>query len=524
MELRRKRAATPQKPSRLQPTEPLHMTTRAASKAVSSNGGSSRRGSLYSNGQISPMTGIDNEGERYPKRRRVSTASKSTPTGAIYNAQSSSSRPSTRSMSGGNLHAIAESSPVPRRKRKRISDVTAENISVAQPIKNREEFEHAIYSPVTKKQPPRKVKRSSYSSQEQDSAEDEDEDSAASEADANEDAPQDMAESLENSQPSANGHDKETSGNGTTGIANGTAGSLDDDDSMHDVDVSLNDDQDMSDQQQTQVAEPDVAEQAGDTQTKDTAPQESVNSQEEELEMGQSGDDVERVYEDDADLDNSRDELSLPKQLGMVTVDPTPVVSATASPAGSNLDSNVDQESPSKKLAVLVEGAPTASQDGDKPVKRLPGRRRAPHANPKVEAALRRQLHLRMAYRAVAKNLKPILAELAKRSLSNIHKDPEAHTTFSEYPVVKNGLNEQFEERLAWIQKQKELNKQRLDDILEQETAMRKRNYEASIVTLDLLVGSKLIGRIARCPEHQRRYACTPATRLSQKLAPTATG
>jgi hypothetical protein len=487
MELRRKRAATPQKPSRLQPTEPLHMTTRAASKALSSNGGSSRRGSLYSNGQISPMTGIDNEGERYPKRRRVSTASKSTPTGAIYNSQSSSSRPSTRSMSGGNLHPIAELSPVPRRKRKRISDVTAENISVAQPVKNRDEFEHALYSPVTKKQPPRKAKRSSYSSQDQDTAEDED--SADSEADDVEDNLEDTVESLGDLQPSVNGHNKETSGSETNGIANGTAGSLDEDDSMNDAEVSVNGDQDLSDQQQTQIAEVDVAEQSGETQTRETAPQESVNSQEEELEAERDGDDAERVYDEEADLDNSRDELNLPKQLGMATVDPTPVVSATVSPAGSNQDSNADQESPSKQMAsVLVGGAPTASQDGDKPVKRLPGRRRAPHTNPKVEAALRRQLHLRMAYRAVAKNLKPILAELAKRSLSNIHKDPEAHTTFSEYPVVENSLNEHFEERLAWIQKQKDLNKQRLDDILEQETAMRKRNYEVSTITLSLSV------------------------------------
>jgi hypothetical protein len=409
MELRRKRAATPQKPSRLQPTEPLHMTTRAASKAVSSNGGSSRRGSLYSTGQISPMTGIDNEGERYPKRRRVSTASKSTPTGAIYNSQSSSSRPSTRSMSGGNLHPIAELTPVPRRKRKRISDVTAENISVAQPIKNTDEFEHALYSPVTKRQPPRKAKRSSYSSQDQDTAEDED--SADSDADDVENDPEDTVESLEDRQPSANGHDKGTSGGETNGVPNDTASNLDEDDSMQDAEVFVNGDQDLSDQQQTQVTGSDVAEQSGDTQTKDAAPQESVDSQEEDLETGQDGDDAERVYDEEADLDNSRDGLNLPKQLGMVTVDPTPVVSATASPAGSNQDSNVDQESPSKQMpSILIGGAPTASQDGDKPVKRLPGRRRAPHTNPKVEAALRRQLHLRMAYRAVAKSLKPILA------------------------------------------------------------------------------------------------------------------
>ncbi|CAD0092869.1 unnamed protein product, partial [Aureobasidium vineae] len=409
MELRRKRAATPQKPSRLQPTEPLHMTTRAASKAVSSNGGSSRRGSLYSNGQISPMAGHENEGERYPKRRRVSMASKSTPTGAVYTSQSSSSRPSTRSMSGNNLHSIAEPSPVPRRKRKRTSDVTAENISVAQPIKSSDEFER----------------------------------------------------------------------HGTNGITHGTSGSLDEDDTMHDIEVSVNGEQDLSDQQPTQVTGlDDAAEQSGDTQVNEPATQVSADSQE-ELGPEQDRDDVERGYDEDADLDISRDELTLPKRFGIETLDTTPVVSATASPAGSNQDSNVDHESPTKQLAsILVGGAPTANQDGDKPVKRLPGRRRAPHANPKVEAALRRQLHLRMAYRAVAKNLKPILAELAKRSVSNIHKDTEAYKSFSEYTVVKNGLDEHFEKRLAWIQKQKDLNKQRLNDILEEQTAMHKRNYE----------------------------------------------
>ncbi|KAI4719083.1 hypothetical protein E4T48_04686 [Aureobasidium sp. EXF-10727] len=382
-------------------------------------------------------------------------------------------------MSGNNLHSIAESSPVPRRKRKRTSDVTAENISVAQPIKSSDEFERALHSPATKKQPPRKVKRLSYSSQDQDSAEDDDEDSADSDPDAAEDNPKDTVESFEDPQPSANGHDEETLGHGTNGTAHDTSGSLHEDDTMHDVEASVNGEQDSSDQQPTQTTGlGDAAEQSGDTQANEPATQVSVGSQEEPG-PSQEGDDAERDYDEDADLDISRDELTLPKRFGIETLDPTPVVSATASPAGSNQDSNVDQESPTKQLAsILVGGAPTASQDGDKPVKRLPGRRRAPHANPKVEAALRRQLHLRMAYRAVAKNLKPILAELAKRSVSNIHKDPEAYQSFSEYPVVKNGLDEHFEKRLAWIQKQKDLNKQRLNDILEEQTAMRKRNYE----------------------------------------------
>lgn len=393
-------------------------------------------------------------------------------------------------MSGGNLQSIAESSPVPRRKRKRTSDVTAENISVAQPIKSMDEFERALHSPATKKQPPRKAKRSSYSSQDQDTAEEDDEDSVDSDADAPEDDPKDTVESFDDSQLSANDHDKEALGHGINGTTNGAAGNIGEDDSTHDVEVSGNGEQDLPDQQPGQTPGPDdIAEQPGNTQPENSAPQESMNSQEEELETGLDGDDAERGYDEDAELDNSRDELTMPKQIGIATLDPTPVVSAAASPTGSNQDSNADQESPTKQSAsVLLGGALTASQDGDKPVKRLPGRRRAPHANPKVEAALRRQLHLRMAYRAVAKNLKPILAELAKRSLGSIHKSSEAHTTFSEYSIVKNGLNEKYEGRLAWIQKQKDLNKQRLDDILAEQTAMRRRNFEVSTIALRLFV------------------------------------
>ncbi|KAG9803899.1 hypothetical protein KCU77_g23021, partial [Aureobasidium melanogenum] len=262
-----------------------------------------------------------------------------------------------------------------------------------------DEFERALHSPATKKQPPRKAKRSSYSSQDQDTAEEDDEGSVDSDANAAEDDPKDTVESFDDSQLSANDHDKEVIGNGIDGIANGAAGSFDEDDSMHDVEVSGNGVQHLPGQQPEQTPGPDdITEQPGDTQRDNSAPQESMNSQEEELGTGLDGDDAERGYDEDADLDNSRDELTLPKQIGVATLDPTPAVSAAASPTGSNQGSNADQESPTKQSAsVLVGGALTASQDGDKPVKRLPGRRRAPHANPKVEAALRRQLHLRMA-------------------------------------------------------------------------------------------------------------------------------
>lgn len=421
-------------------------------------------------------------------------------------------------MSGGNLQSIAESSPVPRRKRKRTSDVTAEIISVAQPIKSMDEFERALHSPATKKQPPRKAKRSSYSSQDQDTAEEDDE---YSDADAPEDDLKDTVEGFDDSQLSANDHDKEALGHIINGTTNGAAANIDEDDSMHDIEVSGSEEQNHTDQQPGQTPGPDdIVEQPGNARPKNSAPQEPINSQEEELETRLNGDDAERGYDEDAELDNSRDELTMPKQIGIATLDPTPVVSAAASPTGSNQESNADQESPTKQSAsVLLGGALTASQDGDKPVKRLPGRRRAPHANPKVEAALRRQLHLRMAYRAVAKNLKPILAELAKRSLSSIHKSSEAHTTFSEYSVVKNGLNEKFEGRLAWIQKQKDLNKQRLDDILAEQTAMRRRNFEVSTIALRLFVNIKLIDRSMLPKTSKMIWLCACSTTFSTLCA-----
>ncbi|KAL1306515.1 hypothetical protein AAFC00_005207 [Neodothiora populina] len=180
----------------------------------------------------------------------------------------------------------------------------------------------------------------------------------------------------------------------------------------------------------------------------------------------------------DADAEAEEEEeapeesITASREIVPPSLDPTPVQSAQASPAGSPPDSSFDQESPVKRAITSMPGVTGKGK------KKLPGRRRAPHANPKVEAALRRQLHLRMNYRAVAKALKPILAELGHRSLRELESNPSAHEEASEYPVVKEDLHQCFEHRLAIIQKQKELNKQRLKDILEDELEMRKTKYE----------------------------------------------
>lgn len=89
-------------------------------------------------------------------------------------------------------------------------------------------------------------------------------------------------------------------------------------------------------------------------------------------------------------------------------------------------------------------------RDASRAPKRMPGRRRAPHADASIEADLRRQLHLRLAYRSVAKALKPVLAELAHRSLTDMQNDEEAHKEVQGYERVQGQLDAYLARRL-WI-------------------------------------------------------------------------
>ena len=63
-----------------------------------------------------------------------------------------------------------------------------------------------------------------------------------------------------------------------------------------------------------------------------------------------------------------------------------------------------------------------SDQDPQKAARRMPGRRRAPNSDPFLEACLRRQLELRMGHRAVSKAVKPILLELAARSVGELER------------------------------------------------------------------------------------------------------
>ncbi|KAK7533927.1 uncharacterized protein J3D65DRAFT_669646 [Phyllosticta citribraziliensis] len=105
------------------------------------------------------------------------------------------------------------------------------------------------------------------------------------------------------------------------------------------------------------------------------------------------------------------------------------------------------------------EDAQAESERPTKQPKRLPGRRRAPNSNPSIEADLRRQLQLKTAYRAVVKVLKPILAELADRSINDVEDDPTAHEESLHFDSVQADLDRTLADRVAYLDRKKHIEK-----------------------------------------------------------------
>ncbi|KAF2840372.1 hypothetical protein M501DRAFT_1015428 [Patellaria atrata CBS 101060] len=125
-----------------------------------------------------------------------------------------------------------------------------------------------------------------------------------------------------------------------------------------------------------------------------------------------------------------------------------------------------------------------SGEEPNKLVKRLPGRRRAPHANISIEADLRRQLQLKTSYRSVAKALKPLLAELAQRTIDEVENDPEAHKRSDEYEVVQAELDARLRERLKTLNDTYEIKSQNLKSVMEIEQTIKRT--ETEIITQNL--------------------------------------
>ena len=110
---------------------------------------------------------------------------------------------------------------------------------------------------------------------------------------------------------------------------------------------------------------------------------------------------------------------------------------------------------------------------------RLPGRRRAHHADMDIEVDLRRQLELRIGYRALAKALKPLLAEIANRTVKDLkEEEEELYKQCPEYQEVLDELDERLQRRLDVIQTEHDEEEQRLQRIHAAEDVIIHDSYE----------------------------------------------
>ncbi|KAF1827407.1 uncharacterized protein K489DRAFT_375501 [Dissoconium aciculare CBS 342.82] len=100
--------------------------------------------------------------------------------------------------------------------------------------------------------------------------------------------------------------------------------------------------------------------------------------------------------------------------------------------------------------------------------RRFYGRRRADHHVPAIEAAMRRQLQLKSSFRAITRALKPVLAEIALKTVEQLEQDPTKHEQVVEFTghESENGVDQQiamaFERRKAQLDAQLKWNKLQL--------------------------------------------------------------
>lgn len=123
-------------------------------------------------------------------------------------------------------------------------------------------------------------------------------------------------------------------------------------------------------------------------------------------------------------------------------------------------------------------------QDHVGAVDRVAGRRRPPHADLQIEVALRRQLDLKQAYRAVARALKPVLAELAGRTMKDLTNDVEFHKSFPEYTTITEDLQARLDQTMDMLNVRLEKEKERLERTKIAQKEIIKRAYEVKMTMI----------------------------------------
>ncbi|KAF2219283.1 hypothetical protein BDZ85DRAFT_252830 [Elsinoe ampelina] len=562
MELRRRRSLTPRKSLS---ADPHAFTARRSSRKASMNGSqsgsngsvSSRRNSVNENGPpvatVSPRD-PNHSSERAAKRRKLSVGSKSTPSHASFasnnsNSSSGGSRRSSRRESGP-LSTITET-PVQKRRPKRASESTLDEIVVNVPEENGDgsnvqspnlesptvQAQIAVSPPsqrstrlstatsVPGRRSPRNGDKTNGTDLQpvklpgnEDHADEVDDESTKKESGPERRitnghtaivklkiSPQRRSARKRSSTPGADNGQPEypTQTEHISQISNATADNTDNvdtkevDEELQGVEVPDEDLGDLGDDVEMAEADtdgdvPENEDEENSQELLDDLDDEGEGEEENEDEMedadGEDGEIEDEPVSDQSKVDNDDGESVAESNLD----DESPskmavpkVITTLASPLRTISEEDADgAQSPISALGDEL----TASGPGKAP-RKLPGRRRAPHAIPKVEAALRRQLQLRVRYRAVAKQLKPLLAELAKRSIKDLKNDAEAPVKAREYDIVKKRLDEKMQARLARSKEEDRYNKDKIKLLFDSETDRIKTQYQqAKINAVDTFI------------------------------------
>jgi hypothetical protein len=130
------------------------------------------------------------------------------------------------------------------------------------------------------------------------------------------------------------------------------------------------------------------------------------------------------------------------------------IISNAGTPAASNRGS----ARPSPAPGMIMTDANTPEEVApSKQARRPPGRRRNPHKDPKIEAAIRRQAELKRCYRTISRAMRPILIELSTRGVNELDEDAEAHKSYPEYEQAMAALDYYYEKRQQQIDAQQEI-------------------------------------------------------------------
>ncbi|KAF7187195.1 hypothetical protein HII31_11450 [Pseudocercospora fuligena] len=119
--------------------------------------------------------------------------------------------------------------------------------------------------------------------------------------------------------------------------------------------------------------------------------------------------------------------------------------------------------------------------------KRPYGRRRAEHPMPEVEARMRRQQQLKQAYRYISRALKPLLAEIAEKTVEELETKPTLHEEVPEYcgsaedDGVQQLLDQYLARRKAQLEAQRNFCQAQLRKTLDGERQVRKARCENDI-------------------------------------------